>query len=370
MLIFRKWIGPLLAGLVLAGCQTSADHESTGPAPITEVVLLPEIKLPALGQNNIETNEPPILIPPPTPAAPALVWPTNSAHPGWIALETWTALNHLGPPQRLSTGPEPNFAVATTNGLVSIKIGSHTARWNGWNVWLGYAPKLFNGEPHLALLDAVKTFQPLLQPNAPATKTNRVLVLDPGHGGADSGTFGTKQQLEKSFTLDWALRVQAILRTNGWKVLLTRTTDLDVPLSARVAFADQANADLFVSLHFNSASPHQSPSGLETYCLTPVGSPSSLTRNFEDNQRLTFPNNSFDRENVQLAFRLHRELLNATHATDGGVRRARFMAVLRGQHRPAVLIEGGYLSNPAEARLIASPAYRQKLAEAVARALE
>ena len=67
---------------------------------------------------------------------------------------------------------------------------------------------------------------------------------------------------------------------------------------------------------------------------------------------------------------LHRGLVRATNATDRGVRRARFMGVLRGQKRPAVLIEGGYLSNPKEARKIATSTYRQTMAEAVARALE
>ena len=66
----------------------------------------------------------------------------------------------------------------------------------------------------------------------------------------------------------------------------------------------------------------------------------------------------------------HRRLLAATGAADRGVKRARFMGVLRGQNRPAILVEGGYLSNPEEARKIGTPAYRQKLAEAVASALE
>ncbi len=82
-----------------------------------------------------------------------------------------------------------------------------------------------------------------------------------------------------------------------------------------------------------------------------------------------FPNNAYDSQNLRYAFRLHRAVLEATGATDRGIRRARFMGVLRGQSRPAVLLEAGYLSNPQEARLIATAEYRQRLAEAVARAL-
>jgi N-acetylmuramoyl-L-alanine amidase len=85
---------------------------------------------------------------------------------------------------------------------------------------------------------------------------------------------------------------------------------------------------------------------------------------------LVCPNNAFDIENLQLALSVHRALLEVNGHHDRGVRRARFPAVLRGQDRPAILIEGGYLSNPREARLIADPAYRQRLAEAVAGALD
>ena len=85
---------------------------------------------------------------------------------------------------------------------------------------------------------------------------------------------------------------------------------------------------------------------------------------------MVFPNNHFDTQNVRLAVRLHREVLAATGGQDRGVRHARYMTVLRGQNRPAVLVEGGYLSNSTEAKLINTPEHRQKLAEAVARALQ
>src|SRR5207248_499777 len=122
-------------------------------------------------------------------------------------------------------------------------------------------------------------------------------------------------------------------------------------------------------LHFNSAAPNEEQAGLETYCLTPSGMPSSLTRGFEDNAALAFPNNSFDAQNLQLACAVHRALLQVNGNRDRGVRRARFPGVLRGQQRPAILVEGGYLSNRHEAGLIGEPGYRQKLAEAVAAAL-
>jgi N-acetylmuramoyl-L-alanine amidase len=96
---------------------------------------------------------------------------------------------------------------------------------------------------------------------------------------------------------------------------------------------------------------------------------SSVTRGYEDDPALVFPNNAFDEQNLLLAACVHRALLQVNGRQDRGVRRARYLGVLRGQNRPAVLIEGGYLSNPLEAKRIADPAYRQRLAEAVAGAL-
>ena len=176
-------------------------------------------------------------------------------------------------------------------------------------------------------------------------------------------------RFEKEFTLDWALRLQALLATNGWQVFLTRSNDTDLPISNRVAYAEEHKASLFLSLHFNSAGFNHAESGLETYCLTPAGLPSNLTREFADDSSLVFPNNAFDEQNFWMAVTFHRALLQVNGEHDRGVRRARFPGVLRGQHRPAVLVEGGYLSNPHEAALIAQPAYRQRLAQAIATAL-
>jgi N-acetylmuramoyl-L-alanine amidase len=136
-----------------------------------------------------------------------------------------------------------------------------------------------------------------------------------------------------------------------------------------VAAADRVQASLFISLHFNSAFPRQDQAGLETFCLTPVGLPSTVTRDFEDDPGKVFPNNEFDALNLCLAVTVHRALVEGAGVADRGVKRARFMGVLKTQVRPAILIEGGYLSNPEEAGKISRPEYRQQLAEAVSRAL-
>ena len=253
-----------------------------------------------------------------------------------------------------------------------VEIGSREATWNGVEINLGFAPEFIDGEVFLHGLDFQKCLEPLLCAPPLAFGTNRIIVIDPGHGGSNVGTQSALDgHFEKEFTLDWALRLKPLLETNGWTVFLTRTSDVLVSNYDRVTFAEARHADLFVSLHFNST-PDRSrkTGGLETYCITPTGMPSTLTRGYADPWSEVLLNNAYDTQNLQLAFRIHSAVLRATGLEDRGVRHSRFETVLRGQNRPAILVEGGYLSNPREAALIESPEYRQKLAEAVAAALK
>jgi N-acetylmuramoyl-L-alanine amidase len=307
---------------------------------------------------------------PPTPAF-SVQPPVPTLTGNWISLERWCRENGLSGPERVNLTPLPTYALNTPHGDFLFCPGSQLAHWNGLEVRLGFAPQLTNGQPYLHALELKKTLEPLLHgAGTTATKSPPIVVLDPGHGGQNSGTKSVLgKHYEKEFTLDWARRLESLLTQKGLQVFLTRTNDSDLALSNRVAFAEAHKADLFLSLHFNSAAPNETEAGLETYCLTPAGMTSSVTRGFSDDPTLTFPNNAFDAQNLRLAFQVHRALLQANGNRDRGVRRARFPGVLRGQQRPAILVEGGYLSNPPEARLIADPAYRQRLAEAVARAV-
>ena len=252
-----------------------------------------------------------------------------------------------------------------------LAIGSREATCNGIEVHLGFGPQIIDGQIFVYGLDAQKNLEPLLcDPPLVLPLTNGTIVIDPGHGGMNSGTHSILDgRFEKEFTLDWALRLAPLLAQEGWQVFLTRTNDVDDSLSNRVALAEARHADFFISLHFNSLAPDKIPAGIETYCLTPTGMPSTLTRGYGDYWSENFPNNAFDSPNLQFAVRLQGALLRATGMEDRGVCRARFIGVLHGQHRPAVLIEAGFLSNPGDAREIETPAFRQKLAQAVADAL-
>jgi N-acetylmuramoyl-L-alanine amidase len=317
--------------------------------------------------------------PAPVPAPPLSPAPDHWAAftETWIPLNRWCQANGLPAPALQRAVPLPTYALGSSNGVLTLQAGTRVARWNGLDLRLGFAPQWINAEPFVHFLDLSKTVRPLLvglPVNHPVNHGGGdgrpVIVIDPGHGGENAGTRSAiGSHFEKEFTLDWGRRLQGRLESQGWHVFLTRTSDRDMPISDRVAFAQEHQADLFLSLHFNSSAPNDSQAGLETYCLTPTGMPSTVTREFEDDPAEVLPNNAFDVQNLQLALSVHQALLRVNGHRDRGVRRARFLGVLRGQQRPAVLIEGGYLSNPQEARLIAEPQYRQKLADAVAQGL-
>ena len=370
----------------LAGCASQsysplaaaapASQATLPPEPVPELVAITNLE-PAVvvGLDNVDGGFPPtvvppsaptntIVTPPPAPTVPVPVAPDFGR--GWMPLRRWTERYGTGPTEKIVAGPTNSYRLATRRGVLKLTIGSRLAQWDGTAFWLGFAPRFIHGEPHIQALDAEKSLFPLVE-DLPALRGDaRTVVLDPGHGGMDGGTRGARNQLEKNYTLDWARRTERLLTNAGWKVFLTRRSDVDVSLAERVAFADRVRADVFISLHFNSTFPQIQSSGIETFCLTPSGMPSTLARGYPDDVRISYPNNRFDTANLALAFRVQQLLIKETQARDDGVKRARFMGVLRYQNRPAILVEGGFLSNPREAAAIQSEAYRETLAQAVA----
>jgi N-acetylmuramoyl-L-alanine amidase len=373
-----KFAGIIFFGalLFLAGCATQPSAQP--PEIVTEPG--PVISSPLNWTNPAAAKEfapqPAMQVPPVVSTVTINKLPAAVSNPAlvttWTSLNRWAAAHNLGAPHRLTGSPVTSYALGSKNGVMVLEIGSHEATWNGIEINLAFEPQFIDGEVFLHGLDLQKNLEPLLCAPPLEFGANRIIVIDPGHGGGNPGTASVLDgRLEKEFTLDWARRLAPLLETNGWKVFLTRTSDVYVTNADRVVFAEARHADLFISLHFNATLDRDKKTGgLETYCITPTGMPSTLTRGFADPWSLRLPNNAFDEQNLQLAVRVQSAVLRATGIEDRGVRRSRFDTVLRGQNRPAILIEGGYLSNPAEAKLIESPEYRQKLAEAVANALK
>lgn len=362
--------------LVLAGCSSLPPEK----ARVSDWSLEPE---PA------HTSEQPpaqVELPPAEPQAPLVVEPAPTVEdiplkepepplpkvvlPTWVPLWQWCEAQKLPPPIRRANQTGLVFTVSIGSQRLALHSFSRTVRWQGVEVQLGFPTQVSGGELLVHSLDLRKTLQPLLAPPPrPSAQQNRLIMLDPGHGGLDGGARSSAGLLEKDIALDWAKRTAKLLAVDGWDVVLTRTNDTEISLSNRLALAEASGARAFVSLHFNSAAPNQTQSGLETYCLTPKGLPSALTRGFADDTRAEFPNNGWDDENFLLACSVHSEVSKLPRLRDRGVRRARFLGILRGQQRPAILVEGGYLSNPSEARQLADPRYRQSLAQAVARGI-
>jgi N-acetylmuramoyl-L-alanine amidase len=356
------------AAILLAGCSstpTIPNETISSPAPSTGAASL------NWADTNIVKKFPAArAFRPVMPPARANL-PPSAPVTTWTSLNRWAAENKISQPHLIARTPVAAYAIGTANGTMVLAIGSRDASWNDTEIQFGFAPEFIDDQVFVHGLDLQKNIEPLLF-GPPLTFGNRVIVIDPGHGGSNVGTHSVLDgRFEKEFTLDWALRLAPLLETNGWQVFLTRTSDVTVSNLDRVAFAEAHHADLFISLHFNSTSDRdRKPGGLVTYCLTPSGMPSALTRGFADVWSERLPNNAYDAQNLQLAVRVQSELSRAMGLEDRGVSHSRFDTVLRGQNRPAILIEGGFMSNPHEAKLIESAEFRRKLAEAVASALK
>lgn len=249
-----------------------------------------------------------------------------------------------------------------------FRVNNRECFVNGVRIWLNDAPIEARNSLLLSEVDVLKTLDPVFRPWVVRKLGVKTVMLDPGHGGEDQGTSGLRGTLEKHYTLDLAARVEKLLRAAGFRTLMTRRRDAYVSLEDRADMASSSDADLFVSLHLNSAKPARGPRGVETYCLTPAGQSSTgaLTRRFGLGRFAEEPGNRSDRNNMLLAFLIHQNLVAGIHgAEDRGIRRARFH-VIKVARVPAVLVESGFLSNPEEEKLILTPAYRQQLAAAIA----
>jgi len=227
-----------------------------------------------------------------------------------------------------------------------------------------------------------------------ASAPSFTVVLDPGHGGTETGAEGKKGTggkpglFEKDVTLDIARRLRTLLQAQGGiNVLLTRDDDAVVALDDRTALANQNHADLFLSIHVNSA-PRRDARGAETYFLSyaskdeDVRTLAAMENNAAgvDKEKLgaapeglelvlwDLAQSQYLQESGALAGSIQKELNEALGARDRGVRQAPFR-VLMGATMPAVLVEVGFISNPTEETSLATEEYRDKIAQALSRAV-
>jgi N-acetylmuramoyl-L-alanine amidase len=211
------------------------------------------------------------------------------------------------------------------------------------------------------------------------------IVIDPGHGGHDTGTIGPNGLYEKDLVLDVSKRLGKLLATRlGAEVVFTRPDDTFIPLETRTAIANQEQADLFVSVHANS-SRDPDARGVETYYLNFTSSPEALEvaarenaasdKSIHELQDLvkTIALKEKIEESREFAFdvqqSLHRGLAAKTPGIrDRGVKKAPFV-VLIGANMPSILAEISFISNAADERRLKSPEYRQRIAESLYRGI-
>ena len=206
------------------------------------------------------------------------------------------------------------------------------------------------------------------------------IVIDAGHGGHDTGTIGPTGLMEKDLCLDVALRLSKIIkqRLPGAEVVLTRSDDSFIPLEERTAIANEAHADLFISIHANSSQDHGAR-GIETYYLNLKGSPEAMEvaarenavanvgiHDLEDLVKKIARNEKIDEsrefaEDIQTSLSQRVQRGNKT-VKNRGVRKAPFV-VLIGADMPSILTEISFLSNPADEQLLKQPENRQRVAE-------
>ncbi len=213
------------------------------------------------------------------------------------------------------------------------------------------------------------------------TKVKRV-VVDAGHGGNDPGAIGRTGIREKIVTLDIAKRIENILRAEGIQVVMTRSTDKFIPLARRVEIANDAKADLFLSIHAN-ANRVRSLNGFEIYYVSQDVDDSGRAISAAREYALDLADSDFAagsqnlkailwdmvytynrQEAIELSRSICRAIDDNLNTKIIGVKGARFY-VLKGANIPAVLIETGFLSNPEEERMLKNNFYRQKIAEAI-----
>ncbi len=215
------------------------------------------------------------------------------------------------------------------------------------------------------------------------------IVIDAGHGGKDKGAVSSNGLQEKTVCLDISKRLGKLIQNKmGVKVIYTRDEDVFIPLWKRTKIANESGGKVFISIHANSSPHSKQANGFETYLLRPGKTQDAIEvaqrenaviameeaahdyGDFTDEQIIlaTMAQHEFMKESEFLADVIQQELDKRLKTPNRGVKQAGFY-VLVGGSMPNVLVETGFLSNRAEARLLGKPSYRQKIAEGIFNAL-
>ena len=281
-----------------------------------------------------------------------------------------------------------NWRLVVDLGMVSDaqfknKTGNQYALTNNQN----FFPQ--EEQPKSSWWGGSKTDANQMEETVKKVSRKRIIVLDPGHGGKDPGAIGAyAKTYEKNITLAMGKELQTILRKKGYTVYLTRDNDIFIPLRQRIKIAQKYKADLFMSIHADSAA-NRSATGLSVYTLSDTASDKEAAALAERENKadiiggIDLGGNSKEVNDILISLSqtdtrnksskyatyLVGEMAKCTKLVKNTHRFAGF-AVLKAPDIPAVLLEMGYLSNRTEEANLRQPAYRSKLAQSVARAID
>ena len=230
-------------------------------------------------------------------------------------------------------------------------------------IYLSYTPQVHKNLLYIHHNDYYKLLDPILRHRKVSPKkTVKRILIDPGHGGKDSGAQG-KYANEKTINMKTSLKLKASLEKVGYKVFLTRWSDRFPSFKERTDLIKKFKADIFISIHSN-ATKTKSVSGIETFHLTPNGGISS--NGGKKARKGKSVGDKFTRESARLAYEVHRQFAKYTGAQNRGVKNANFK-VLRESDCPSILVETGFLSNRWEEKRLSSKEYQQRLADCIVR---
>jgi len=265
---------------------------------------------------------------------------------------------------KLSTPSKKSLRLRSQWNTLEIETDSRRCRINDTLLWLNHPARKVGWQWAIEDDDFDKLIDPAVRPYAFLKNAgSRIVVLDPGHGGKDLGAVSPRKVYEKLLVMDVAKRVRNKLQARGLTVHLTRDNDQRLSLSERTKKAKKWNADVFVSLHADSAG--KSAKGAATFILSLPKCYSTLSYGKGIPSGKTNSGNRFDLANAVLGYRIQQNLIKATRQDDRGVKRARFQ-VLKDAPCPAALVEMAFITNPQEEALVIRATHREKIATGIA----
>jgi N-acetylmuramoyl-L-alanine amidase len=307
------------------------------------------------------------------PKRPVAALPTTRIGPiGYVSLTD--VARHLGLQGHWS-GDQERYSL-TRNGLrLDFVRNGRDLHVNGYRIHLGDPVTWRRGRLYLSQTDWGHTVRPIVRPGeiGAVPPLPRLIFLDPGHGGSDPGTMNPKLKLmEKTITLQVARRTRERLEAAGYRVRLTRERDRLLghqgaeDFRRRAHLANAANADLFISIHFNADGDPRTR-GAETFVFTPAGqrSTESWSTGQLDIEKSPVPVNKYDGWSAVLAHAVQGAVAKRLQTPDRG-QKTKHAAVLRWVDCPAVLVESAFISNPTDAHRVVTAAYQEKIAAAIA----